>query len=236
MKSVDAELKYAAVSTVLKIVLCLFGLGMIWLDVGAFHTDLLETSFTEIGQELLLFCCALIFLRCSAKAGQKGFSLLAAGFFACLLMRELDGLFDPISHSAWCWPFMAILLWSLRQGLAADRRADTLAALGRFVRTPSFGAMVSGGIVLVFSRVFGMGELWHQILQGGYARLAKTMVEEGLELLAYMIWFAASIEHARGLSLRHGGRNGLVLQGQGAVSFGAQHAPRPQPEEQRKAG
>lgn len=199
MKFSDTEIRYVAVSTVSKIVLCLLGLAMIWLDVGVFHTAILETSFTEVAQELLLFACALIFLRCSRVAGHKGFSVLGAGFFGCLLMRELDGLFDPISHSAWCWPFMLVLLLSLKVGLAPGNRADTVNALTRFIKTPAFGAMVSGGLVLVFSRVFGMGHLWHLILRDGYARLAKTMVEEGLELLAYTIWFSACVDHFFGL-------------------------------------
>ncbi len=40
-----------------------------------------------------------------------------------------------------------------------------------------------------------MGNLWHLILNEGYARLAKTTVEEGIELLTYSMWLGASIDH-----------------------------------------
>jgi hypothetical protein len=75
-------------------------------------------------------------------------------------------------------------------------KTDTLAALAQFIRTPAFGAVATGLGVLIFSRVFGMGDLWHLILKDGYARLAKTTVEEGVELLTYALWLAACIEHA----------------------------------------
>lgn len=55
--------------------------------------------------------------------------------------------------------------------------------------------MTTGLAVLLFSRVFGMGALWHQVLGEGYARLVKTTVEEGIELPAYSLWLAASLEH-----------------------------------------
>lgn len=196
MKSDLQTLRHAALSILLKLILCSFSLGMIWLDIAVFKTDILETSFTEVSQEVMLFICALLFWNTARLPGQKGFAALAGGFFACLLMRELDGLFDPISHSAWCWPFCAIAAACLAIASKRENRADTLAALAQFIRTPAFGAVATGLGVLIFSRVFGMGDLWHLILKDGYARLAKTTVEEGVELLTYALWLAACIEHA----------------------------------------
>lgn len=167
---------------------------MLWLDLAVFHTEILEISFTEITQEFLLFACALLFWLTPGVAEQRGFKIIAGGFFACLLMRELDGLFDPISHSAWCWPFSLIALVCCFKAFKASHRADTFAALAAFTRTSAFGTMATGLGVLVFSRVFGMGTLWHLILDEGYARLAKTAVEEGIELLTYSMWFAGSVE------------------------------------------
>gem|GEM_PF-6151967 len=40
-----------------------------------------------------------------------------------------------------------------------------------------------------------MGALWHLILSDGYARLAKTAVEEGVELVTYSMWLAAAVEY-----------------------------------------
>lgn len=167
---------------------------MIWLDIAVFQTQILEISFTEVSQELMLFACALLF-GCAPNKDGRGFNFLAAGFFGCLLMRELDGLFDPISHSAWCAPFLMIAGVALFKGFRKPNRAQTLAQLEAFFASPIFATMSTGFAILLFSRVFGMGSLWHLVLGEGYERLAKTTVEEGIELLAYSMWFAASIEY-----------------------------------------
>jgi hypothetical protein len=189
------DLKSASFALLLRLALVGLALTMIWLDVAVFHTEILEISFTEISQELMLFICALLFWFSSGEASQKGFKILAGGFFACLLMRELDGLFDPISHSAWCLPFSLIVIVCLIKGFNAQNRDNTFAALAAFSRTPAFGTLSTGLGILVFSRVFGMGSLWHAILGDGYARLAKTTVEEGVELLTYSMWLAGSIDY-----------------------------------------
>lgn len=177
----------------LKLVLTGIIFGMIWLDIAVFDTQMLEISFTEITQELMLLACALLFWFAPANKSQKGFNALTGGFFACLLMRELDGLFDPISHSAWCWPFLLIAIASCTIAFKPANRLDTLRALAAFTKTPAFGTLSTALCVLVFSRVFGMGALWHLILNEGYARLAKTTVEEGIELLTYAMWLVASV-------------------------------------------
>ncbi len=189
------DLKTASLMLLLKLVLTGLVFGMIWLDIAVFDTQLLEISFTEITQELMLFACALLFWFSPANEGQKGFKTLVAGFFACLLMRELDGLFDPISHSAWCWPFLLIAITSVAIAFNPANRQDTLRALAAFTRTPAFGTLSTGLCVLVFSRVFGMGALWHLILDDGYARLAKTAVEEGIELMTYAMWLVGSLDY-----------------------------------------
>jgi len=194
VQNVHQDLKRASFSILLRLVLTGIAFAMVWLDVAVFHTDILEISFTEITQETLLFTCALLFGLAPGVPGQRGFNVLAGGFFACLLMRELDGLFDPISHSAWCWPFSVIALVTCFIGFRPQNRAATFDSLAAFARTPAFGTMATGLGVLVFSRVFGMGSFWHLVLNEGYARLAKTAVEEGIELLTYSIWFAASLE------------------------------------------
>jgi hypothetical protein len=189
------DLKNASFLLLIKLALTGIVFGMIWLDIAVFDTQMLEMSFTEITQELMLLACALLFWLSPANDDQKGFKVLAAGFFACLLMRELDGLFDPISHSAWCWPFLLIAVVSCTVALKPANRMDTLRALSSFTKTPAFGTLSTALCVLVFSRVFGMGALWHLILNEGYARLAKTTVEEGIELLTYAMWLVASLDY-----------------------------------------
>ena len=195
MQSPFEDLKTASFSLLLRLVLVALALAMIWLDVEVFHTEILEISFTEISQEIMLFICALLFWFSAGEPAQNGFKILAGGFFACLLMRELDGLFDPISHSAWCWPFSAIAIVCLVKSFNSKNRHNTFVTLSAFSRTSAFGTLSTGLGVLVFSRLFGMGALWHAILGEGYARLAKTTVEEGIELLTYSMWLAGSVDY-----------------------------------------
>lgn len=194
LNTTSDDIYSALCALLLRLVLVGFSFAMIWLDIFVFNTQILETSFTEVSQEAMLLFCALLFWLSPAVPGYGGFKALAGGFFACLLMRELDGLFDPISHSAWCWPFMLIALTSISTAFNGKNRAMTLGTLAAFTKTPMFGTISTGLGILVFSRIFGMGALWHEILGDGYARLAKTTVEEGVELLTYAMWLAGSLE------------------------------------------
>lgn len=195
MQAPQNQLYKASLGLLLRIGLAGVAFGMLWLDLAVFHTDILEISFTEITQEAMLFACALLFWMAPGVPAQRGFRILAGGFFACLLMRELDGLFDPISHSAWCWPFSFIGLVCIWKAFKPGDGKSSFEALATFTRTPMFGSMATGFGVLIFSRIFGTGALWHIILSDGYARLAKTTVEEGIELLTYSMWLAAAVEY-----------------------------------------
>jgi hypothetical protein len=189
------DLKYPLLFALAKCSIAVLCFAMVWLDIAVFHTEILEISFTEITQELMLALCALLFWTAPGTGRKGGFEFLAAGFFACLLTRELDGLFDPISHSAWLWPFVAIAIIAIGNAVSAQHRQQTVQALGSFMRTPTFAALATGFAVLIFSRIFGMGSFWHQVMGEGYQRLAKTTAEEGVELLAYGIWLCASFEY-----------------------------------------
>ncbi|MEB6587994.1 MULTISPECIES: hypothetical protein [Pseudomonas] len=177
-----------------KLGLCGLALGLIWMDIAVYKTKIVELSFVEVAQEMMLFMCAVLYFAAAWKGKRRGLNVLVGGFFSCLLMRELDGLLDPLSHSAWCWPFIVIAFVSLSYSLNERNRQATMRDFACFSGTHTFGAMTTGLSILLFSRVFGMGELWHLILGEGYVRLAKTTVEEGIELLAYSVWLAASIE------------------------------------------
>ena len=40
-------------------------------------------------------------------------------------------------------------------------------------------------IIIVFSRAFGTGSLWHDIMGDDYDTLYKNIIQEGLELFGY---------------------------------------------------
>lgn len=176
--------------------LTLFSVAMVFVDIFIAKTDILETSFTEVSQEAMLALIAGLFWLSAREPGQRGVGILIGGFFACMLIRELDGLFDPISHSFWLWPALLTAGTCVYRALGYKGAwRDVVSGLARFSVRPAFGFIMAGLLALIFSRLFGMGSLWHGILQEGYARLAKTTVEEGVELLAYSICLGGALDY-----------------------------------------
>lgn len=176
--------------------LTLYSVAMVFIDIFIAKTDILETSFTEVSQEVMLALIAGLFWLSAREPGQRGVGILIGGFFACMLIRELDGLFDPISHSFWLWPALLTAGTCLYRALGyRGAWRDVVSGLARFSVRPAFGFIMAGLLALIFSRLFGMGSLWHGILQEGYARLAKTTVEEGVELLAYSICLGGALDY-----------------------------------------
>ena len=175
------------VLAVVAAVLCLH------VDVNILRNGLSETSLTEVVQESILLLIVLIHLiRARKNSAQRQCNVLIAGFFLAMLIRELDGVFDMIHHGSWVWFALLSSLVSISYAL----RSPSLVArqLADYARTPSYGMMVAGlATVLIFSRLFGMSGLWHSILQDGYVRVVKNMVEEGVELFGYILCLAATI-------------------------------------------
>lgn len=162
-------------------------------DVNILKDGLSETSFTEVAQESILLIIVVIHLvRTRKDSAMRQCNVLIAGFFLAMLIRELDAVFDLIRHGSWVW---FALLVSVASIVYAVRNPARIARqLIAYASTPSYGVMVSGLLaILIFSRLFGMSMLWHSILQEGYARIVKNMVEEGVELFGYILCLGASV-------------------------------------------
>lgn len=152
-----------------------------------------ESTLTELFQELILFLTVLCFAYIAYKeASTRHFCVLVTGFFAVMFIRELDGVFDQISHGFWLYP---ALLVTVSVSIYASRNIkQTLFTFGHFTQNRSFFSLCLGmAILLVFSRLFGMGHFWEGILGEDYNRIIKRIAEEGLEVLAYVVIFYSSI-------------------------------------------
>ena len=167
--------------------------GCIYLDVTV-HQNIVENSFVEYGQEVLLFATTAIFTM-QAIAKRQGGLWLVAGFFGCMFIRELDAYFDMIVHGAWKYFALALMVFVLFKAwrLGKDNTNESLAA---FMKTRAFVFIFIGLlIVLVYSRLFGMGELWHSIMTDHFNRTVKNVVEEGSELWGYALVFWGSVKY-----------------------------------------
>ena len=158
-------------------------------DLLALGRTVAEDSLTEFLQSGLLLATALSFARAAGyRPESRGFLVLAAGFFGCLFIREMDGFLDLVHHGFWIWPATFVALAAAT--VAARFGHDTLLSpMAHFLQTGP-GHLIGIGLilVLVFSRVFGSGTLWQPLL-GEPATALKNSLQEGLELFGYA-WIA----------------------------------------------
>ncbi|MGE5986486.1 transporter [Klebsiella michiganensis] len=176
---------------------CAFVVFCLWVDIHFWDYNISELSLTEIVQELVLTTIVFIHFRLAKQYNAMRYChILVGGFFLAMLIRELDALFDLISHGSWLWFALIAALLALIYPLIHYRQ--TLAQLAQYTRPPWYGLLISGLLaILVFSRLFGMQGLWHAILNDGYVRVVKNVVEEGCESFGYMLCLTASIGHYR---------------------------------------
>jgi hypothetical protein len=163
------------------------------LDVMVFKHGVQEISATEFAQEGLLFLSALLMaLTARKRPDARGFLALVAGFFGVMLIREADMFFDAISQGFWLYPALAV---TLAVCVYAARHRDTvIEPMLRFARTKPAAYLVIGLLlVLVFSRAFGTGQLWVEVMGQDYRRIYKSVIQEGIELLGYVLVFFGSL-------------------------------------------
>ena len=158
-----------------------------------------DASVTEYLQETLLALSALGFalVAYAKRPVARGFAILVAGFFAVMLIRELDALFDRVAHGFWLYPALAVTAATLL--LAYRHRQDLLAEMASAAVSRSFIYITIGlAVVLFFSRLFGTGSLWRLVLDGATnTALVKTVVQEGLELFGYVLIFVGTAAYCR---------------------------------------
>ena len=159
------------------------------IDVLLLDNSIGEISLTEITQLALLATSILIFgYSAWQSAGSRGFLILVTGFFSCMLVRELDFLFDKIRHGFWFWPAIVIVIASIF--FALKNRRTLFEPMAAFVNTKPYFHIIFGLlVVLFFSRIFGSGNLFWQHVISDYSRVYKSILQEGLELFGYL--FAA---------------------------------------------
>ncbi|WP_140918073.1 hypothetical protein [Limnobaculum xujianqingii] len=170
--------------------------GMMFLDITLVGNQLDELSFVEISQESMLLISILLFLRLAWKRIDiRNSSVLIAGFFSCMLIREFDSVLDMIHHGFWLYP--ALLVAAICILYAAFNIKSTLVQLVNFTRSSNYGFMISGLVcILIFSRLFGMKFLWYNLHPEESRFLMyniKAAVEEGAELFGYSLCLISSL-------------------------------------------
>lgn len=177
----------------------LLSAGICWLYHFSFAHPIAIESWVENIQETFLLICAALF-ACAARRNPRlaGGLWLISGFCASLFIRELDALFDLITHGF--WKYVLIVFLCLFSTLVARAGRDTiLPGLADFVSSRSFMLMLPGVvIILVYSRLYGFKGLWEHFSACSNWGSFKSFSEEATELLGYALMLSSALHYAFG--------------------------------------
>ena len=172
----------------------LLSLLCMYIDTNLFGFKyIVEISATEIFQELVLAgICLIYILNLKDSRNFRRLNILILGFFTVILIREMDFIFDKVSHGSWIYPALVVAIISLI--LAFIKPKELVSELDDYIKTQSFVMMLCGVFMFIaFSRLFGTSMFWKHILEGESVTFVKHIVQEGLETLGYTICLISAL-------------------------------------------
>lgn len=174
------------------------------LDAMVFENDVEEYSLTEVLQSILVLATAVLFLLSSIRCPPtRGFSVLLAGFFTCIFIREGDLYLDFIQHGFWKYPVIVTAIAA--SGYALRHRHSFWTTYEKFLNTKSYHFILIGMlVVIVLSRSFGSGSLlWKDIMGENYRDVLRNAIQEGLELFGYALLFYGAANYFKNVRQQH---------------------------------
>ena len=148
-----------------------------------------EITFTEIGQEIILFILFVFYLILGFKWKEiQPVSNIVSLFFLMSFIREFNFL---ISH----WIYPVLLVFAIVVWLMVRDFKKIYAATIQFFKVSASSWLISGFLVTyIFSRLFGRSKFWKLLYHDETYRLAKAATEEGLELLGNTLMLIGAFE------------------------------------------
>ena len=148
-----------------------------------------ELTFTEIGQEIILFVLFVFFLIFGFKNKDvRVICHLASLFFLMAFIREFNFLIDK-----WIYPVLGVL--SVFIFIIVKRFKQIKNASIQFFSIPASQWLLTGFLVtFIFSRLMGRSKFWRVLYSDESYRLAKAATEEGLELMGNTLMLIGAIE------------------------------------------
>lgn len=196
----DLPWKSIVVSTLTALVAVTLPAVLVIFDIAVFDLDCDERGVVEVAQALMLLTIfALMTVAAFRRPDLRGGLVLIAGFFLDMFIRENDGFLDRIRHGCWIYP--ALLAAAVAILIAVRYRDRVIPAFARLFADRSFPLLPVGMFVVIgFSRIFGMKQIWKVVVGVDDFRPAKHVAEEGLELLGYSILLLWAVGFFRTLS------------------------------------
>lgn len=191
-----SEMKiYSPIFIVLRVIvygLLLFGIGEgIYFDATHPYGDSYfgEFTFTEIGQEVILFILFGFYFFLGRKWNEiQVVANFISLFFLMAFIREFNFLID------W-WFYLVLVVLALGAYLLKRDFRKIKHSTIEFFSLPGSAWFLSGLLMtLVFSRLMGRSKLWRVLYDEEHYRLAKAATEEGLELAGDTLMLISAIE------------------------------------------
>lgn len=185
--SSKATFQRVALNSLIVAALSIFVNLCLRIDFTLLHHGLGESSVTEISQSLMLAITSLSFFKLAQNnRSVRHASVLVGGFFTVLFIRESDAWFDLIFHGAWIIP--ALLVTLAASFYAYKGGYSSVQQLARILNSRYMPMLITALVLLlVFSRLYGMGSFWHSVMAEHYLRDVKNLSEEAIELLCYSV-------------------------------------------------
>lgn len=173
------------------------------IDTAILARAMSEHSVTEYLQAALIASATLFFLAGALRMdARRGYLILVATVFCCMLIRESDALLDQVYHGFWLMPALATFV----AGLALfwqNRRGQGAAFLDHAETRHGMVVLMGFLMLVVFSRLFGTSAVWENVMGTAYDPAVKATVQEGLELLFYfLIAFGSLLSWRSGFGAR----------------------------------
>jgi hypothetical protein len=148
-----------------------------------------EITFTEIGQEIILFVLFCFYMVLGFKWREiQPVSNLVSLFFLMSFIREFNFLVDK-------WIFPVLIVFAFLVWLFIRDFKKIKAATIQFFSISASSWFLSGFLITyIFSRLFGSSKFWKILYHDESYRLAKAATQEGLELLGDTIMLIGAIE------------------------------------------
>jgi hypothetical protein len=148
-----------------------------------------EITFTEIGQEIILFVLFCFYMVLGFKWREiQPVSNLVSLFFLMSFIREFNFLVDK-------WIFPVLIVFAFFVWLFVRDFKKIKAATIQFFSISASSWFLSGFLITyIFSRLFGSSKFWKILYHDESYRLAKAATQEGLELLGDTIMLIGAIE------------------------------------------
>lgn len=151
-----------------------------------------ENSVTEHSQAIILLLIMGTFFHINKKyPDQRAFGYLALGLFTSMFIREHDFFLNNIIDNLWEVIVAIVVISAIT--LSVKSKQPFVSIFKNYLLSHAGHIMAISLILLLFySRLFGMGIIWENLLDDGYVRTVKNAMEEGTELLAYVMLFYAT--------------------------------------------